>query len=87
MCLLACGFVYVCSQVCVFVCVKGITPAKFSLILMTGHLGRQALVVSWDSLLLTERGEKGTKLTLAFHADSRWTANQVFIFAVIVEPV
>lgn len=84
-----CGFVYVaCSQVCVSVCILWWVTAYTNHIFTDFNdrtFGLTSVCVPWDLLLLTE-GVKG-QLTFAFHPDSRWTANQVFVFAVIVELV
>lgn len=76
------GFICACMPLlcscCVFVCILCSVKAYASQVFTDFNdwvvgLGDQ------DLLLLTE-GVKGMKLTFAFHPDSRWTANLVFIF-------
>lgn len=73
-----CGFVYVCLEDFIFVCILCL-----QLFFFTDFNDWNSVCVTWD-LMLTD-GVKGRMLTFAFYPGCRWTANQLFIFAAIVE--
>lgn len=80
-----CGFVYVCLESVIFVCILYFVKV-YSSQSFTDFNEWTGVCVTWDLMLLTD-GVKGRMLTFTFHPACRWTANQLFIFAAIVELV